>query len=470
MSSPSSQIPPPQAAYIPSKHTGRARDEESGSHNECHVNRNQLLPSHDLLNANPSSILTLTSSISIFSGQQIVKLVVLGHNTIVPLAWLQRIINPRGHSGDELPSVESRSYSVRPAPGLTEQRQPPSGASCHPPRTTEVPESTPIAVPSPATEIPVGFKKRAGIFKVTRMAVPPNPVVQRREEICNVLQPLFSKAPFIFLCQGKEQDAVISAINLPDGMDPTSVWARLSGVARQCTGQWKRLLGPVRLELVKLSIVGQHSRKPDAFQGQFQIINVAERIKELQQLISNYKHYMTEPSDPDKGEYYCYHDLTLDRVQHDDLVHEAWGEDYESFKPSRCGVQIHVDRLKELQKLEMISFWDMLLAVPKLAAGNDVLYDGWIYSSKDILPPVETAVIRAVANIEFIGFRVVEWPYTSFSTPSVILLVGGTVVFGLLVIASQAVYRDWGVAYTAGAFYVALAGVLTTWIAWTSTS
>ncbi|KAI3528941.1 hypothetical protein CSPX01_15893 [Colletotrichum filicis] len=152
------------------------------------------------------------------------------------------------------------------------------------------------------------------------------------------------------------------------------------------------------------------------------------------------------------------------------MIHEAWEEDYTSSELSSCGVQIHVDRLKELSKLKLASVWDMLLVYPKLAVGNDVLYDRWIYSSKDIIPPVETAVIRAVADIEFVGFRIVEWPYTSFSTPSVILLVGSTVVFGLLVIVSQAVYRDWGVAYTAGAFYVALAGVLTTWIAWTSTA
>ncbi|KAK1726658.1 uncharacterized protein BDZ83DRAFT_650343 [Colletotrichum acutatum] len=118
----------------------------------------------------------------------------------------------------------------------------------------------------------------------------------------------------------------------------------------------------------------------------------------------------------------------------------------------------------------MASTWNMLLAYPELAVGNDMLYDKWIYSSKDIIPPVEAAVIRAVAEIEFVGFRIVEWPYASFSTPSVILLVGSTVVFGLFVIVSQAIYRDWGVAYTAGAFYVALAGVLTTWIAWTSTA
>ncbi|KAK1539130.1 uncharacterized protein CCOS01_00444 [Colletotrichum costaricense] len=459
MSSPSSQIPPPQAAYIPSKHAGRAHDEESGSHNERHVNRNQLLPSHDLPNANPSSILTLSSSISIFPGQQIVKLVMLGHNTIIPLPWLQRIINPIGHFGDELPSVEHRSHSVEAAPGLTEHRRP-TGTSNHPPRTTE----------SSTVNRPIDCKKRAGRRIVRRKASPPNPVVQRREEICDVLEPLFSNAPFVLVCEGKEQDAVISTIKLGDALNSISLWAKLSGVARQVTRRWKRLLGPVRLELVHLRIVGRHGCRPDAFRGQFQIVNIAERIEALQKLISNYKYDITEPSNPDESELCCYHDLRMDTVQHGSMIHEAWGEDYTSPKLGSCGVQIHVDRLKELSKLKLASVWDMLLVYPELAVGNDVLYDRWIYSSKDIIPPVETAVIRAVADIEFVGFRIVEWPYTSFSTPSVILLVGSTVVFGLLVIVSQAVYRDWGVAYTAGAFYVALAGVLTTWIAWTSTA
>ncbi|KAI3552242.1 hypothetical protein CABS01_11507 [Colletotrichum abscissum] len=459
MSLPSSPIPHPQAAYMPTKHAGRAHDEESGSHAVLHGDHSQSSPLQNPLSVNASSVMSLSSRISIFSGQQIVKLVISGHNTIIPLPWLQRIINPRGHFGDELPSVENRSHSVEAAPGLTEHRRP-TATSDHPPRTTE----------SSTVNKPIDCKKRAGRRIVRREASPPNPVVQRREEICDVLEPLFSNAPFVLVCEGKEQDAVISTIKLGDALNSISLWAKLSGVARQVTRRWKRLLGPVRLELVHLRIVGRHGCRPDAFRGQFQIVNIAERIEALQKLISNYKYDITEPSNPDESELCCYHDLRMDTVQHSSMIHEARGEDYTSPKLSSCGVQIHVDRLKELSKLKLASVWDMLLVYPKLAVGNDVLYDRWIYSSKDIIPPVETAVIRAVADIEFVGFRIVEWPYTSFSTPSVILLVGSTVVFGLLVIVSQAVYRDWGVAYTAGAFYVALAGVLTTWIAWTSTN
>ncbi|UQC82082.1 uncharacterized protein CLUP02_07568, partial [Colletotrichum lupini] len=183
-------------------------------------------------------------------------------------------------------------------------------------------------------------------------------------------------------CEGKEQDAVISTIKLGDALNSISLWDKLSGVARQVTRRWKRLLGPARLELVNLRIVGRHGCRPDAFRGQFQIVNIAERIEALQKLISNDKYDIPKRWNPDEREMCCYHDLRSDTVQHGSMIHEAWEEDYTSSELSSCGVQIHVDRLKELSKLKLASVWDMLLVYPKLAVGNDVLYDRWIYSSK----------------------------------------------------------------------------------------
>ncbi|KAK1637613.1 hypothetical protein BDP81DRAFT_517012 [Colletotrichum phormii] len=471
MSSPSSPISPPRAAYIPSNHTGRAHDEEAGSESVRHQDHYQPSSSTHQLKTNASSPMSLQSRISIFLNQQVVTLDVPGHKTTIQLPWFQRFVNARDQADIELPLVEHRPHPAESAPGLAELRQTPTGTSDHPARTKESPESTPIAVPSSVIEGLAGVKKRAGQLNITRkVPSPPHPVVQRRNEINEVLEPLFSNAPFILICEGNEQDALISPVRLPDALDSVSLWATLSGVARQRAWRWKRLLGPERLELVNLRIIGRHARTLGAFRGQFQIVNIAKRIEELQQIISKYEYYMNEPSNPDASEYCCYHDLELDMVMHGyEVCYWARGDDYTVPKHSCCDVQTHVDRLTELSKLKMASAWHMILAYPELAAGNDVLYDKWIYSSKDIIPPMKSALFRAVADIEFIGFRIVEWPYISFSTPSMTITVGSTVVFGLFVIVSQAIYRDWGVAYTAGAFFVALAGVLTTWIAWTST-
>ncbi|KXH68426.1 hypothetical protein CSAL01_00299 [Colletotrichum salicis] len=471
MSSASSSIPPPRAAYIPSNHTGRALDEEAGRDFVRHQDHNQPSSSTHQLKTNASSPMSSQSRISIFLNREVVTLDVSGHKTTIQLPWFQRFMKARDQVGIELPLIEHRPHPAKSAPGLAEQRRPPTGTSDSPARTKESPESTPIAVSSPVIERLAGSKKRAGRLNITRkVPSPPHPVVKRRNEIGEVLEPLFSSAPFILICEGNEQDAFISPVRLPDALNSVSLWATLSGVARQRAWRWKRWLGTERLELVNLRIVGRHACRPDAFRGQFQIVNIAKRIEELQQLISKYEYYMTEPSYPDASEYCCYHDLELDRVMHgDEVCYWARGDDYTVPKHGCCDVPTHVDRLKELSKLKMAPVWHMILNYPELAAGNDVLYDKWIYSSKDIIPPMKSALFWAVADIEFIGFRIVEWPYISFSTLSMTITIGSTVVFGLFVIISQAIYRDWGVAYTAGAFFVALAGVLTTWIAWTST-
>lgn len=255
MSSRTPLIPPSPAAYMSSKHASRANDEESGSHTVSDRNHSQPSAWHNILSADASSIMSLSSRTRISLRHQAVSLDVLGHKIVIQLPGFQRqhlgkITHQAGH---ELPLFECRPDSVGPAPGLIEPRRPPTGPSDHTPRTTEAPKDPPVTLSSSATETPITCKKRAGRRIVRGKASPPNPVVERRDEICDVLKPLPSTAPFILLCQGKEQDAVISAINLPDGLDPTTVWAKLSVVARQCTRRWKRLLGPVRLELVNVS-------------------------------------------------------------------------------------------------------------------------------------------------------------------------------------------------------------------------
>lgn len=240
MSSPSSLIPPPPAAYMPSKHAGGAHDEENGSHATRHENHNQHSPSHNPLNANESFTMSLPSRISVFPSQEVVTLNVSGHNTIIQL--LHRFGKVTDQVENELPLVEHRPYSVGSAPRPIEPRRPPIETSNHPPKTTETPTGT----------TPITCKKRAGKRNLKRMASPPNPVNQRREEIRGILKPLFSNAPFILICEGKEQDAVISAVRLSDALDPVSLWTRLSEAVWQCTRRWKRLLGPVRLELVNV--------------------------------------------------------------------------------------------------------------------------------------------------------------------------------------------------------------------------
>lgn len=76
-------------------------------------------------------------------------------------------------------------------------------------------------------------------------------------------------------------------------------------------------------------------------------------------------------------------------------------------------------------------------------------------------------VIRSVAQIEFTGFRVLERPNVNMGFR--ILLAVSATAFCIMILAARIIHGDWATAYTAGASFVALAGVLSTWIAWETT-
>ncbi|TID00213.1 hypothetical protein CH35J_006187 [Colletotrichum higginsianum] len=84
-----------------------------------------------------------------------------------------------------------------------------------------------------------------------------------------------------------------------------------------------------------------------------------------------------------------------------------------------------------------------------------------------VMPPRETTHLHSVAQIEFVGFHVAQRPGESWAGGGRgALIVGSAMGFIGILVALRVLHGDWGVAYTAGAFFVALAGVLSTWIAW----
>ncbi|OBR11635.1 hypothetical protein CH63R_03931 [Colletotrichum higginsianum IMI 349063] len=93
--------------------------------------------------------------------------------------------------------------------------------------------------------------------------------------------------------------------------------------------------------------------------------------------------------------------------------------------------------------------------------------DGEPLELRIVMPPRETTHLHSVAQIEFVGFHVAQRPGESWAGGGRgALIVGSAMGFIGILVALRVLHGDWGVAYTAGAFFVALAGVLSTWIVW----
>lgn len=77
----------------------------------------------------------------------------------------------------------------------------------------------------------------------------------------------------------------------------------------------------------------------------------------------------------------CYLNTAKDHVYHSDACSEMSLEAPEEPR-SPCGAEDQVERLRKILKLEMISVWPLVLDDPRLARGNNLLSDEWIYSSR----------------------------------------------------------------------------------------
>ncbi|KAK2040040.1 hypothetical protein LZ31DRAFT_55568 [Colletotrichum somersetense] len=299
-------------------------------------------------------------------------------------------------------------------------------------------------------------------FKAFSSRPSTNRAKERRERVEAALEPLCDAAPFVLMCAGDPGRAVVVPVAVGENADAVDQWTAIQNVSRKYASRWRSWVSPPRLELVIIRIVGPHELRAEAFRGTFEPVDVAARLSLLREQARGSQLYTTEPWERDRlFETRCYHDTSSGRVIH-------WGLccDPDVYKPADlyCDVQDQRERLEEISKLELIPSWSMFLADPSLAWANDPLLEDWIYDSKTIIPPQHRKVIHSVGQIEFTGLRLSEWPYGRQNGVPGPLFVGGTMTFCGIIFAARVIHGDWGIAYTAGAFFVALAGVLSTWV------
>ncbi|WQF79451.1 hypothetical protein CDEST_04465 [Colletotrichum destructivum] len=342
----------------------------------------------------------------------------------------------------------------------------------------------PKVVPSAATTLPTtgkitgsqGQAQRCKRFQPSSIktqtvpAVKASRMTKRLNDTAEILEPLFAAAPCLLLCTGSPDNATITAVPVGDDADPVAHWKALQGAVQKGRSFWTGRTWP-RLTMVTLRIVSRHSLVQDSFCGQFQPVDVRARIEQLRSKASELGFHHMRVYNPDHSDFYCRYNAVTDTVEHGIEVCRRYKDDDsprdEGEELGYCEIPEHVDRLREIERLELVSIWPKLLEDPSLAEMYDVIHEGWIYSSKDVMPLLETTHLYSVAQIEFVGFHVAQRPGESWAGGCRgALVVGSAMGFIGILVALRVLHGDWGVAYTAGAFFVALAGVLSTWIAW----
>ncbi|KAK1995370.1 hypothetical protein LX36DRAFT_751159 [Colletotrichum falcatum] len=297
-------------------------------------------------------------------------------------------------------------------------------------------------------------------FRAPPLRPSTNPAEERRGRVEAALGPLFDAGPFVLVCTGDPESAVVVPVAVGENADAVDQWTAIRDASRAHVSRWRSWVAPARLELVTIRIVGPDKSREKAFRGTFEPVDVAARLSLLREQASQCERYITEPVEcAGSFELRCYHDTSKDFVMHGDFC-----GDPEIYVDLSYEVRDQRERLEEISKLELVPTWPLFLADPSLAWGNDPLIENWIYHSKSIMPSPHGKVIHSAAQIEFTGFRLSEWPYRQDRAPRP-LVVGGMVTFCGIIIVTRVVYGDWGVAYTAGAFFVALAELLSTWVA-----
>ncbi|KAF6826245.1 hypothetical protein CPLU01_09784 [Colletotrichum plurivorum] len=170
---------------------------------------------------------------------------------------------------------------------------------------------------------------------------------------------------------------------------------------------------------------------------------------------------------PDEDdESHCYYDPAAAKVQHRPCC-LWWDPDLDCADRSSCGIEEQLHRLGQIERLEAAPLWSMALEHPRLAAGSSLLARDAVYSSwafhYDLQRHRKRGYGDGVAEMEFRGYRVV-WPEDGAEIAAAARCCAAAAGLLAVVLGARAVHGEWGTAYAAGAFYVALAGVVSTWI------
>ncbi|KAF5505860.1 hypothetical protein CGCS363_v005481 [Colletotrichum siamense] len=166
----------------------------------------------------------------------------------------------------------------------------------------------------------------------------------------------------------------------------------------------------------------------------------------------------------DEDRWQCWHGVGCDGFWGDENAdyYEYSGCSYARY----CGMEEQMRRLEEISKLEAAALWSATLENPILAAGNSLFPAGLVKSPKafyeDLHRARGTGHVRGLAHMKFTGFRVV-WPEEEPEFIFAMRCCGGIVLLCLGILGARIAYEDWGIAYTAGAFFVALIGIVLIW-------
>ncbi|KAK1853511.1 hypothetical protein CCHR01_03828 [Colletotrichum chrysophilum] len=167
-----------------------------------------------------------------------------------PTVLDQSVDSPSSAGDDELqspsvPSATENKYENREHAGLRQRRAPPDGSN----------------KPSEPALL--------------------DPVAANRERIREALDPLFSSAPCILLCTGKEEDCKIDPIHVGESGDRVSHWRTIQQAVRKRQPRWRRYCGAPKLQWARIRIVGRHPPAEGSLTGELLPINAAHVIQNL---------------------------------------------------------------------------------------------------------------------------------------------------------------------------------------------
>ncbi|KAH7371169.1 hypothetical protein BKA66DRAFT_470322 [Pyrenochaeta sp. MPI-SDFR-AT-0127] len=295
---------------------------------------------------------------------------------------------------------------------------------------------------------------------------------KRQKEVLEVLEPMLAgenpDSTSLLLCWGTPDVCEIHPVKISLSADEVDSWHKIQREYYARRGAWKKCIPFYCVKKVsvvevsgmdsvdwavsdtnahtKISIAGRNSghRLKDTFIGSCVNEDLPARKKTLEQMLTDY-----EPKDfpcpyyPSLGSTVCFPEC------------ESWHADGFECPEARIN---SVER--ELLRLNMRRYLTLAFSTPTIATANDLLDDNLLISERDILSETSSWHCPSVGELKFKGLLIEEgW---SLPTQHIVLLVA-TMVFFLIVLGARLLFDDWGVAWTVGCFFVALAALPKLW-------
>ncbi|KAK1981892.1 hypothetical protein LZ30DRAFT_66918 [Colletotrichum cereale] len=261
--SPASLLPiPPSSAHCRGPEAGEVRDVEAAVAAPRAVDKRQRWGFHVVIQA--------------------FDLGVIAHLTSMPVAWVQSL--PPPFTGLALPSARraaagggrrddpARRVGYRP-PAVSSGENRFDACGGHSSGVDEnittsseanlvrrlAADSVPDVASSSVTEESPLSRPKAR--KRYRSHLSTNQAKERRGRVETALKPLCDMAPFVLMCAGDPERAVVVPVAVGENADAVDQWTAIRKTSRSYLSRWRSWLGPARLELVHVSADGQASAR-----------------------------------------------------------------------------------------------------------------------------------------------------------------------------------------------------------------